>query len=401
MIAQAAPIAKPDYIPPLDAFGIPAPSWLFMTLMLVTLLLHLLFMNCVLGGTLVAVGLNVRALVRPAARERTGHITRLLMQVMPIAISFAITTGVAPLLFVQVLYGPYFYTSTVMLGFAWLSLIGFLIAGFYLTYAVSNRGANALLGRAGPWDDKPGRRLLLTLVAAACFLAIGWILTNNHVLSMLTDLRHWAAGGRWRQNVVYAGHHTVVPRLLHFVVGAAAVAGVWITAIGWWRRHRGLDGEDVSGATIRLGLWVTLVGSSLNVIAGVAFLFHHDMATVADLFRPDDWMGLVFAAGVFVLVPAHIATMLLAIRQPLAGRWFLLAGGVLVVLVLAMAIGREHLRLLHLARPEAGAFRPADWPVHQQTSPLLLFLVVFVAGLAVVGLMLRWISQRGTAGGRA
>lgn len=389
-------IAQASYIPPLDELGIPSPYWLFLVLMAVTLLLHLLFMNYVLGGTLVAIGLNVRAMLRPAARAESNRLATLIFQAIPVAISFAITAGVAPLLFVQVLYAPYFYTSSIMLGFVWLSMVGLLIVGFYMAYLVANRGTNALLGRTGRWDDKPGRRLLVTLLAAACFLAIGWILTNTHVLSILADLGHWARDDRWRQNVLYAGHRTVVPRLLHFIIGALAVSGMWIAAVGWWRRSRGLDGEEASAGTIRLGLWITLIGSCLNVLAGIAFLFHHDWAIVSALFRLGHWAGLLFAAAVFVLVPAHLATVLLAIRTPRSFRTFLLAAAVLAALALLMVVGREHLRLIHLARPENGTFSLAYWVVRPQGSPLALFLVIFVAGLATVAVMLRWMSRRPT-----
>ncbi len=298
----------------------------------------------------------------------------------------------------QVLYGPYFYASTILLGFVWLSIIGLLIVGFYLSYVVTNRGANALLGRAGTWTDKPGRRLVVTSVAAACFVAIAWILTNNHVLSSFPDLGHWARDGHWRRNVAYAGHVSVLPRVLHMLIGAVAVAGVWLAAAGWWRRGRCPDDAETGASMIRLGLWVALIGSGVNIIAGVAFLFHHDLGTVAAMFRPSTLAGFLFAAGVFVLVPAHIVTLVLSLRQPFSLRMFGLAAAVLTLLALTMAIGREHLRLLHLARPEAGGFSLGQWAVRAQVSPLIVFLVVFVAGLATVGLVLRWMTVRPDAG---
>lgn len=390
-------IAATSYVPPFDPLGIPAPPWVFVTLMLVTFVLHLLLMNFALGGTLIAVGLDAAAVL---GRRHTLSTTNVIIQTMPIVVSFTITTGVAPLLFVQVLYGQYFYSSNVFMGLTWLALVGVLMLGFYLAYVAVNHGRNALLGRAGAWFDKPGRRLVVVGLAAVCFLAIGWILTNNHVLSLRPE--GWHKDGQWQRDVVYAGHRMVVPRYLHFVVGAVAVAGMWITAIGWWRRRRSLDDAAATAQMIRFGLWTTLIASAVNVAVGVTFLFHigyddNVLGVVkAMLLNPRNWMSLVFAVAVFALVPAHLATVLLALRQPLSMRLYVLAAGVLVLLITGMSVGREHLRLIYLARESAGGFSLDQWAVRPQASPLLMFLIVFVLGLATVGVMLKWAAARPT-----
>ena len=46
------------------------------------------------------------------------------MEVNSWAISFAITFGIAPLLFIQVLFGRFFYTATVLVAWAWLGMLG-------------------------------------------------------------------------------------------------------------------------------------------------------------------------------------------------------------------------------------------------------------------------------------
>jgi hypothetical protein len=60
---------------------------------------------------------------------------------------FSVNFGVAPLLFVQVLYGHFFYASSILMAVFWLAVIPLLIAAYYAAYLYGFRfGA---LGRAG------------------------------------------------------------------------------------------------------------------------------------------------------------------------------------------------------------------------------------------------------------
>src|SRR5512140_1075383 len=93
-------------IPAVDAAPIPGPAWLFHGLLGATFLVHLLLVNAVLGGTLLAAAAQaVGKRLRPAAV--------LFVEMNTWTISLAITFGVAPLLFLQLLYGRYFYTATI------------------------------------------------------------------------------------------------------------------------------------------------------------------------------------------------------------------------------------------------------------------------------------------------
>jgi hypothetical protein len=73
----------------------------------VTFFLHLLCVNAALGGVLVwALG---NATLRPEARRRTALY---FANVVSWAVSLAITFAIAPLLFLQTLFGRFFYSAT-------------------------------------------------------------------------------------------------------------------------------------------------------------------------------------------------------------------------------------------------------------------------------------------------
>jgi vacuolar-type H+-ATPase subunit I/STV1 len=91
-----------------------------------------------------------------------------------IAVSVAIVLGVAPLLFVQVVYDPFWYTSNVLSAWWVMGFIGLLIAGYIALYIFywKNHDIEAKGGQGGVW-------LVLSL---GLLLAVGFIvhsLTNQ------------------------------------------------------------------------------------------------------------------------------------------------------------------------------------------------------------------------------
>ena len=76
--------------------------------------------NVTLGGALLAAFSGGAGRGRDAARM-------LLAKVNSWTISGAITLGIAPLLFVQVVLGRFFYSATILLGWVWLGMLLLLI----------------------------------------------------------------------------------------------------------------------------------------------------------------------------------------------------------------------------------------------------------------------------------
>ena len=130
-----------DLVPALDPTPIPGPAWLFHVLLVFTFFLHALFMNLALGGTMLAAFGQLAA--RGVGADPRVALARRLMGVNTYAISLAITTGIAPLLFVQILFQQYFYTATILIAWVWLFFLVLLIAGYYAAYLYKYRGAPA------------------------------------------------------------------------------------------------------------------------------------------------------------------------------------------------------------------------------------------------------------------
>ena len=118
-------------IPALDPTPLPAPAWLFHALLLLTFFIHILFLNVTLGGAVIG---TVHATLAKSPEAPGRRLGRLLASLLPASVSFTVTTGVAPLLFIQLLYGQVFYAATVMVGWLWLAIVPLILVGYYSVY---------------------------------------------------------------------------------------------------------------------------------------------------------------------------------------------------------------------------------------------------------------------------
>jgi hypothetical protein len=164
-----------NLLPGLDAAGLPGPPWLFHVLLVFTFFLHMLFMNLTLGGTFLAWVSHARAGGR--ADDPNSVLAGRLTAVNAFGISLTITTGVAPLLFVQLLYQQYFYSATILLGWIWFFLLVLLIGGYYAAYLYKFRGTPARGSGGGLWLG----------VSAVSFLLIAMIHVAVHVIHIQPD----------------------------------------------------------------------------------------------------------------------------------------------------------------------------------------------------------------------
>ena len=110
-----------DLIPTAEAIPV---HWLwFKILLIVTFVLHILFMNVLLGGTILSFWGNLRkASKNDVSHELSGR--------LPTITAMTVNLGVAPLLFLQVIYGNFIYVSSVLMAVYWLSVIGLVILAY-------------------------------------------------------------------------------------------------------------------------------------------------------------------------------------------------------------------------------------------------------------------------------
>lgn len=147
---------------------------MYLTLYVGTLTLHMLLMHYVLAGSAWVAWDSIASAFKskPATPSAT---TALLQDWLPFALGGAITAGVAPLLFVQILYQREFYTANLLLFHRWMSILPILIVAFYLLYLQKSPWLNQRLPSLKPW---------LWVMIVFCFLFVGYSWTENHWLSL-------------------------------------------------------------------------------------------------------------------------------------------------------------------------------------------------------------------------
>ncbi len=351
-------------IPTADPMPLPGPVWLMMALLLLTFLLHLLAMNLTVGGTAIALICTMR-------RKRDAFAGRLaadLLRVLPVSLAFTITLGVAALLFVQVLYGNLLYASSILIGAFWIAVIPALVVAYYATYYSKSH---------------PGRTGTLWL-ALALLLGIGFVYVNNFTL-MLTPQR-WLA--MYRDSA--AGLHlnwsepTLVPRYLHFMLGAFAIAGLIVFAAGVWTR------------STEYGRWLLARGSQwfvaptvLNYIIGMWFLMALPKPVLIDLFTGSTLSAGLIGFGMLLPLAAIMHVVLAARTEKTLVHARLGVAATLLTLVV-MVVLRQLIRTSYVS----SFVHLNDLPMRSQWSVIGLFLVLFVAGLATVYAMLRPLASK-------
>lgn len=358
-------------IPTPDPMPLPAPLWLLHTLLLLVLFLHLLAMNCALGGGLTVLlnALRGRSERHPFSRQLASELAPML----PIFVAFTITLGVAALLFVQVIYGNLLYTSSILLGAAWMSVILLVIVGYYGYYYFSHRA-----------EKSPRSAITVLAVAVLCFLCIAFALVNNMSLMLTPD--------RWQQ--MYRAHPggfnlnfgepTLVSRYLHMLIGAIGVFTAVLAHLG----VRKMRTQPVLGAwLVRRSSVIFALTTGIQFITGTWFVMAMPRDIAMSLFR-EPVPGIVFGVSVIL----SLVAMVLLLIGSTAGKPGPLvhAGFLCALLTLALMVGLRHMVRTAYLSPH---FDPATLPVNSQTGVILLFFVSFVAGLATVGYMVAKVAR--------
>ncbi|MBA3395890.1 MAG: hypothetical protein H0T89_24880, partial [Deltaproteobacteria bacterium] len=178
----------------------------WLALYIVTWVLHVVFISYVLAGSTYALVQALRRSEDPLAERVRDR--------LPFMLGCGITAGVAPLLFLQLLYQERFYTANLLLGPRWGAVVPALIVGFYSLYLA--KAATTLR-----W-----RRLALA-TAVACFLFVAWSWTELHLV--MRDHAAWRA--MYGAGERLYGQGDVIPRLLLWLGAMPAVFG--LVAI-WW-----------------------------------------------------------------------------------------------------------------------------------------------------------------------
>lgn len=356
--------------PAVDPIPLPAPVWLFKLLHIVTLSLHFVAVEMLLGGLLLAVVLSLfrsnAALV--AARTMARRLT--------VVMTYVINLGVPPLLFAQVLYGRALYTSSVLIGVYWISIIFLLMLTYWLLYRFTSR---LEAGRTA-WP------IGLTAWLLAGFIAR--LLSTNMTLMLRPEAWHSmyssSAGGIY----LPTGDPTTTPRWLLMIAGGLFVGGLWMVYLAARSTFTTEEKRFLSGVGGKVALLFGLVylaaglwASSVQPAAVKTGLVTHPLYRYAG-FAGYGWIALV----VLAILLGAIAGF--GRRAP---GWLAWTGALLALLVeIAFTVYRDAVRDLTLL---SKGYDVWDRAVVANWGVVGLFLILFIAGLGVVAWLISVVAR--------
>ncbi|HQR85514.1 MAG: hypothetical protein B7Y59_06605 [Burkholderiales bacterium 35-55-47] len=338
-----------------DQSGVPSHPVIFLILGVITFALHIAAVQVMLG----AATLTLRGAFHADMKWR--RLASAMLLTAKIAVSVAIVIGVAPLLFVQVVYDPFWYTSNVLSAWWVIGFILILIAGYISLYAFywKNHDIVAHGGRNGYW-------LVLSL---ALLLTVGFIVhsLSNQMFYPERWIEWYAPGGQIDPSGQTL-HQWHLSRFLFFIALSAPVIGAWLLA---YRRYlQGAKETDVAylDFVLNLALRLMVIGGVVSVLIGAAWMM--TLPEKMQWFAGSVWMWLAVAALLAVVA------MPLALRARLdRGVWGYAVFGAGAVALIVVGAAREVLRFVTLLGSHG--YDAMDYRINMDWYSTVLFFVTF------------------------
>ena len=325
-------------------------------LMVFTFVLHIMFVNFTIGISFLSVYGYLNG------GEYWKRLSKSLARATTVNISMAMVLGIAPLLFLQVVYDPFWYASN-MLSAAWaIGFIFIMMLGYSLTYVF-------YLKR----DSRGKGFALFGITAFALFLLAGSIM---HVLGyQLLQPEKWLGWYIKNGAVDTSGtslHAFQLPRFLHFIIPSFAMTGIFLMLYAWYFKDR----EDMDKKYLE---WVSRTGAkmafyftAIQVIIGLWWLF-----SVPLEFK--------FFINPFFLTGTGIGIVLLYLlysAQKDPAKYAAPSLAVAFLTIFGMSYARETLRTKYLDRFGYSIF---NYKLNIDWQSTVLFLSTFIVGLIIIG----------------
>ncbi|HAI10883.1 MAG TPA: hypothetical protein DCM28_04220 [Phycisphaerales bacterium] len=339
-------------------FDYPLPTAFYLFWYVLTLVIHVVFMNYVLGG-ITYLGLSTLA-----GRPNRNQLALMLRDWMPFAIGVAITAGVAPLLFIQILYQKAFYTANLLLFHRWMIILPILIVGFYLAYLLKTK-------MVANWPYIV--RVLLGLASFACFAFIAYSWTENYLLSMETQ-QQWSEF--YGSDAIVYQNKAILPRLGVWFLGAFATMSM---LVGWQLWYKGQH------QNVKLVSIIAIVGLLASGACGFVY-----KGMVSDHFPSGPFLYIGIACG-----GVQLLLWLAQLTRPkFSGMLLSLLSVFCPLAIIAMTVVREKVRL-------AAIDLEPLYPLHKQAmgiAGIVCFLFFFILNAGLILYCFRLVKKNWIGG---
>lgn len=237
---------------------LPAAEAFLKTLLVLAFVVHILFVNLMVGGAILSLYYEIKGRKNALYDELSYFIA----ETITVNKSLAVVFGVAPLLLINTIYTVWFYAANVLTGSIWIMVVPSVTVAFLLTYL-----------HKYSWPSlKNHKAIHISIMAAAVvvFLFIPLIFLTNINLMLFPD--------RWSQVKGFTSAlmlPNVFPRYFHFLAACLAATSlflVWTLKSGRWIKA-GSSLEKNKLQLMREFYSVALIVSCLQFLIGPLVLF--------------------------------------------------------------------------------------------------------------------------------
>ena len=306
--------------------GVPTYPVIFIALGVLTFAMHILFVQLMLGTSAVAL---YAAYTNNAYWRKLGTA---MIDIAKVSVSVAIVIGVAPLLFVQVVYDPHWYTSNVLSAdwvIAFIIILIFAYWAMYYFYFQNYKNEDKTAEPKSRWS---------LIVSLALMLLVGFIM--HSLTSQILHPELWKEWYLQNGKLDYSGdtlHAYNVWRYAFFISMAIPVTGAMLVTYRRFKMVRSDYDQDYLRFAAEVGKKWILVGSVISTVLYFAWMM--TLPETAGNFGTSFW-GIL--GGVAVLAYAGWAKVRLNGKSEDMCSYMALPMALVIGLV--VAISREILR---------------------------------------------------------
>ncbi len=316
LFAQEMPVPRDLELP------LPIGEWELKLLLVILFLVHIFFVNLMVGGSLLSVFFEILGLSRP----RYDSLAKKIAETITVNKSLAVVLGVGPLLCINLVYTIHFYSANALTGYAWFSIVPLVILAFLFAYL-----------HKYTWQVWTGERKRLHVItggfAAFLFLCIPLIFLTN--INLMLFPGKWAEVGGFFSSLQIGN---VFPRYFHFLSASLALTGLFLA--GWFGRKKFPREKYLPEFTRvelrRLFYRVAFYVSLAQLVFGPLLLF-----TLPGVGVTGTLYWVILSGAVVVLLVLYVLWRQIKMPDEKAGRLYIPIWILFGVVVLLMGTGRH------------------------------------------------------------
>lgn len=327
---------------------LPLPEWLLIVVLILMFLVHLLFINLMVGGTILSFIYEI------LGKKNRDYITlsEEIGKTITVNKSLAVVMGVAPLLAINTLYTKFFYTANSLTGLVWLLVVPLVIISFLLVYL--HKYTFKVL------EQRPRLHLAILGAALALFLFIPFIFLTNINLMLFPD--KWAVvRGFWDALLTPA----VFTRYFHFVNASLAITGLFLVRYIGRKKYlfedkfNTISRKELQRQFYKIAFYANLAQFVIGPI---------NLLALPSIGMKADTLFTIIGGAIIAIVPTYYLWKEITASTENVGKYFIRIVVFFSITVLFMGTGR------HLYR--ANAVRPYQVEMKKNTDNYLAKLKV-------------------------